>query len=105
MARATTTIRGARAEYRRTLRRDAIPRDKLAMELQRRIVFLGLSRNDAAAAVDDAASQLSRLMTGHVLDFSADRIVKMLLRLGCDVEVIVKHRAGRKRGRVSVRRG
>ena len=66
-----------------------------------------MSRNDAAIAVGDAASQMSRLMTGHITDFSADRLVKMLLRLGSDVTVTIRHPAGKgkKRGTVRVRAG
>jgi len=45
--------------------------------------------------VKDAASQMSRLMTGHVEEFSTDRLVDFLLRLGCDVRVMVNRR---KRG-------
>ena len=87
-----------------SLRNDSIPRSLLARELQKRITQLGLSRNDAAIAVGDAASQMSRLMTGHITDFSADRLVKMLLRLGSDVTITVRHGANaRKRGKVRVK--
>jgi hypothetical protein len=76
-----------------SLRNDSIPRALLAKELQKRINQLGLSRNDAAIAVGDAASQMSRLM--------------MLLRLGSDVTVTIRHPAGKgkKRGTVRVRAG
>lgn len=87
-----------------SLRNDSIPRSLLARELQKRITQLGLSRNDAAIAVGDAASQMSRLMTGHITDFSADRLVKMLLRLGSDVTITVRHGSNaRKRGKVRVK--
>ena len=87
-----------------SLRNDSIPRSLLARELQKRITQLGLSRNDAAIAVGDAASQMSRLMTGHITDFSADRLVKMLLRLGSDVTITVRHGSNaKKRGKVRVK--
>jgi predicted XRE-type DNA-binding protein len=88
-----------------SLRNDSIPRAELARELQKRINQLGLSRNDAAIAVGDAASQMSRLMTGHITDFSADRLVKMLLRLGSDVTITIRHGNAKKRGKVRVRTG
>lgn len=100
-----------RAKLRATKRRlesDAIPRKQLAAELQRRIKYLGLNRNEAAAVVKDAASQMSRLMTGYITDFSADRIVKMLLRTGCDVHIAIRPRESAdrkramKRGRVKI---
>lgn len=87
-----------------SLRNDSIPRSLLARELQKRINQLGLSRNDAALVVGDAASQMSRLMTGHITDFSADRLVKMLLRLGSDVTITIRHAPNmRKRGKVRVK--
>ena len=83
--------------------KDSIPRSVLGRELQRRINAFGLSRDAAAKLVDDAASQMSRLMTGHIEEFSADRLVKMLLRLGTDVDISLRHstRLG-KRGRVRI---
>jgi len=92
-----------RKSTRAALAKDAIPRSSLGRELQRRITTFGLSRDSAARIVDDAASQMSRLMTGHIEEFSADRLVKMLLRLGTDVDITLRHssRLG-KRGRVTV---
>jgi predicted XRE-type DNA-binding protein len=88
---------------RNALAKDSIPRAVLGRELQRRITAFGLSRDAAARLVDDAASQMSRLMTGHIEEFSADRLVKMLLRLGTNVEISLRHapRLG-KRGRVRI---
>lgn len=89
-----------------SLRNDSIPRTLIAKALQKRINQLGLSRNDAAIVVGDAASQMSRLMTGHITDFSADRLVKMLLRLGSDVTITIRHGRGMtRRGRVRVQAG
>ena len=100
------TAKKARSKAGAALRNDSIPRSLLARELQKRITQLGLSRNDAAIVVGDAASQMSRLMTGHITDFSADRLVKMLLRLGSDVTITVRHSSGmKKRGKVRVRAG
>ena len=70
--------------------------------MQARITELGLSRNDAAAIVKDAASQMSRLMTGHVEEFSTDRLVDFLQRLGCDVRVMVNRRKRGAKGKIKV---
>lgn len=102
-ARRTGTAKRNRRRIEGKLKADAIPRDALAAELQKRIEQLGLSRNDAAVAVGDAASQMSRLMTGHVTDFSADRLVKMLTRLGSDVILTIRHRHTRRRAQGKVR--
>jgi predicted XRE-type DNA-binding protein len=69
----------------------------LAREVQHRIEQFGLSRAQAAVMAGDAATQISRLMTGHVSEFSADRLVRILLRLGSDVEIVVRH--GRRLGK------
>jgi predicted XRE-type DNA-binding protein len=86
------------------LARDTIPRRILGYEVRRLILKFGLSREVAAVVVDDAASQMSRLMVGHYREFSADRLVRMLLRLGSDVTIVIQHppKLGR-RGRVRVK--
>jgi predicted XRE-type DNA-binding protein len=86
-----------------TLRNDTIPRSVLGKEAQRQIDKFGLSREVAAAVVGDAATQLSRLMRGHFGDFSADRLVRFLNRLGSDVTIVIRHRSrlgGRGRVRI-----
>jgi predicted XRE-type DNA-binding protein len=89
---------------RKAIAKDHLPRGPIARETQWRIEDLGLTRAQAALLVKDAASQLSRLMTGHVHEFSADRLIGMLVGLGSDVEVIIRHPKGRKgKGKVSVR--
>lgn len=89
---------------RRALRRDGIPRSFLGREAQRQIDRFGLSRDLAAVVVGDAASQMSRLMTGHLAEFSADRLAKMLMKLGSDITITIHHakRLGR-RGRVRMK--
>lgn len=89
---------------RKILARDHLPRAPIGREVQRRVLDLGLTRAQAAVLVRDAASQLSRLMVGHLHEFSADRLVGMLVRLGSDVEVVIRHPRGRRRaGNVRVR--
>lgn len=100
---ARTYVASTPARVRKALANDSIPRAPIAKALQRRIDDLGLSRNEAAEVVGDAASQMSRLMTGHLTDFSADRLVKMLTRVGADVTITIRHGSpARRRGRVRV---
>jgi len=86
------------------LKRDHISRALLTRELQRQIDRFGLSREVAATVVRDAATQVSRLMRGHANEFSADRLVGWLNRLGSDVTITIRHapRLGR-RGKVRIR--
>ncbi len=89
-----------------SLKRDNIPRTVLGRETQRQIDRFELSREAAGRVVRDAASQMSRLMTGHFAEFSADRLVGMLVRLGSDVTIMIRHsrRLGR-RGKVRIKAG
>lgn len=89
---------------RAALKQDAIPRAILGRELQAVIERFDLSREEAARLVNDAPSQLSRLMTGHLAEFSADRLAKMLTRLGSTIVINIKHRRRPgKRGMVRVK--
>jgi predicted XRE-type DNA-binding protein len=67
-----------------------IPKEPLAREIRRLVNEKGLSQADAAVVVQDAASQLSLLLSGKLRGFSVDRLVRTLLRLGREVEVVVK---------------
>ena len=84
-------IAARRKKERESLKKDGIPRAVLGRETQRQIERFGLSRDDAALVVKDAASQMSRLMTGHLAEFSADRLAKMLTRLGSSITITVRH--------------
>ena len=74
-----------------------IPKEPLAREIRRLVAEKGLSQADAATVVQDAASQLSLLLSGKLRGFSVDRLVRTLLRLGREVEVVVRPSA-RPRG-------
>jgi predicted XRE-type DNA-binding protein len=82
---------------KKALRADTIPRAKLAGVIQS--VARKMSREDTGKVVKDAASQVSRLMNGHLDELSADRMARWLVNLGCDIEIAVRHPRERK-GRV-----
>ena len=103
--------RKARAKSRKAtpkrenpLKKDTISRQFLGRQLQKQINRFGLTRANAGLIVKDAASQMSRLMTDHFEEFSADRLATMLVRLGSDITISIKHPAkpGRK-GRVRMK--
>ena len=80
-----------------------IPREPLAREIRRLIEERGLSQADAAEIVHDAASQLSLLLSGKLRGFSVDRLVRALLHLGREVELVVRPSAsGRKHRQAEV---
>lgn len=84
------------------LKKDTISREFLGRQLQRQIDRFDLTRAEAGLIVKDAASQMSRLMTDHFEEFSADRLATMLVRLGSDITISIKHpsKLGKKKGRV-----
>lgn len=77
----------------------AIPKEPLAREIRRLVTEKGLSQADAAAVVQDAASQLSLLLSGKLRGFSVDRLVRTLLHLGREVEIVVRPSARPNRPR------
>ena len=60
------------------LRSDPISRMTLTHEVQRQIKTFGLNQAMAAKFLDDAATQINRLMNGHAEEFSADRLVRFI---------------------------
>lgn len=54
--------------------RSTDPRPKLVRVIQQLATLKGWSREQMAALADDAASQMSRLMTNYWQDFSTDRL-------------------------------
>src|SRR5262245_10420826 len=104
--RAKSAAKTRKTTAQSSLKRDNIPRAVLGRETQRQIDRFELSREAAGRVVRDAASQMSRLMTGHFAEFSADRLVGMLVRLGSNVTITIRHarRPGR-RGKVRVKAG
>ena len=82
-------------------------RSQLADEARRQIdwYFSG-NRGVAARIVDDAATQVSRLMTGHSEEFSAERLLTWLARMGSEITIAIRRAPMRgQRGKIRVRVG
>jgi predicted XRE-type DNA-binding protein len=77
---------------RQTRGAPVIPRGPLARLVQKRITAAGLTQRLAAELVGDAASQISLLMSNRLASFSSERLVRMLTRLGADVDIVVRQR-------------
>ena len=82
---------------------EVISKARLADEIKKVIAEKGLTQTAAAAVAREAQSQMSLVMSGHLQGFSANRLIRILLRLGRDVEIIIR-RAGvpRRGGRVKI---
>ena len=55
-----------------------------------------LTQTEAARVTGISQPDLSRMLKGQFRDVSVERIMRMLARLGCDVDIVVKPQ-GRKR--------
>ncbi len=56
-----------------------------------------LTQTEAARITGVSQPDLSRMLKGRFRDVSVERIMRMLTKLGCEVDIVVKPR-GRKRG-------
>jgi predicted XRE-type DNA-binding protein len=67
-----------------------IPKEELAQEIATIVRYHHLTQTEAAQIVGDAASQVSLLMSGRIEGFSTERLLRMLLRLGRDIELVFR---------------
>jgi predicted XRE-type DNA-binding protein len=84
-----------------------IPKAELADEIATIIRYRHLNQTEAAKIVGDAPSQMSLLLAGKIEGFSIERLLRMLLRLGTDIELVFRP-AGNNRSakfRISYARG
>ena len=56
----------------------------------------GLTQMKAAQVTGVSQPDLSRMLNGRFRDVSVERIMRMLIKLGCEVDILIKPR-GRKR--------
>lgn len=74
-----------------------IPKEILAKEIRTIIQYRHLNQAQAAEIVGDAQSQLSLVLSGKLDGFSSDRLLQMLLRLGRNVDIIIRPTGGLRR--------
>ena len=92
-------VRANRTSKRRSTSLNVVPKEKLLEEIQAIVRYRHLTQGELAAIVGDAASQMSLLLNGKLHGFSTDRLLRTLLRLGTDVDLVLKPvGAGRRRG-------
>lgn len=81
-----------------------IPKEILAKEIASILRDRELTQTEAARIMNDAPSQVSLVVTGKLRGFSTERLLRMLARLGRDVDIVIRStNGGRQRaGRISV---
>lgn len=79
---------------------DLLAKAELAVKIIAEIERRRLTQSRAAAILGIDQPKVSALKQGRLSGFSIERLVRFLLRLGCDVEITAK---GRARSRAAAR--
>ena len=79
-------------------------KEQLAREIGRIIETRQLNQTEAAEIVGDAPSQISLLLGGHLRGFSIERMMRTLLRLGRDVELVLRPTPCLRTGKLGMKR-
>jgi predicted XRE-type DNA-binding protein len=87
----------------RTIPDAVIPKAVFAKEIAAILDDQQLTQTEAAYIMRDAPSQISLVVTGKLRGFAVERLVRMLTRLGRDIDVVIRPARGR-RGKVTVSR-
>jgi len=75
----------------------------LAIEVASIIKHRHLTQRDAGEILEVPQSHISKIMNGKLDGITADRIMRMLLKLGRDIDIVVKKRkSATATGRLSV---
>lgn len=75
----------------------------LALQVVSIIKHRHLSQRDAGELLNIPQSHISRIMNGKLDGIATDRLLRMLLKLGRDIDIVVKKRkAASSTGRLSV---
>ncbi len=61
-----------------------------------------LTQSDAAKRMGISQPDVSRLLRGQFRDISVERLMRMLTRLGCDVDIVVRKPGGKARPRKAI---
>lgn len=96
MARATS-----KSSPKRASAESVIPKEVLAKEIARILDDQNLTQTEAAYIMRDAPSQISLVVTGKLRGFSTERLLRMLARLGRDIDITIRPAKGRT-GKVNV---
>jgi len=87
----------------RAVPESVIPKNVLAKEIASILDDQQLTQTEAAYIMRDAPSQISLVVTGKLRGFSTERLIRMLARLGRDIDIVIRPARG-KSGKVSVTR-
>ena len=78
-----------------------IPKNILAREIAGILRSRQLTQTEAAYMMRDAPSQVSLVVTGKLRGFSTERLLRMLARLGRDIDIVIRSSSS-KSGKIRV---
>lgn len=82
---------------------EELAKAQLASRIREIVRRTGLTQIAAAAAMGIDQPKVSALLNGRLTSFSSERLMRLLTRLGQDIEIVVKTKPrGRERGRIRV---
>ena len=90
--------------WERTSEDQMIPKETLAKEIAGILKERQLTQIEAAYLAGDAPSQLSLIVSGKLRGFSVERMLRILARLGRDVDIIIKAAPDTRMGKIKVSR-
>lgn len=79
------------------VRNPFIRKEDLLSEIQSIVDKRDMSQVEVADETGEARSQVSLLLNGKLRGFSTDRLVRILLRLGRDIEIVIRQSRGSKK--------
>ena len=93
----------SRTRRPRAVAESVIPKTAFSKEIAKILEDEELTQTEAAYIMRDAPSQISLVVTGKLRGFAVDRLVRMLNRLGRDIDITIRPARGRT-GKVTVTR-
>ena len=82
---------------------EELAKAQLASRIREIVLGTRLTQVAAAAVMGIDQPKVSALLSGRLSNFSSERLMRLLTRLGQDVEIVVKSKPRRRqRGRISV---
>jgi len=82
---------------------EELAKAQLASRIREIVRGSRLTQVAAASLMGIDQPKVSALLSGRLADFSSERLMRLLTRLGQDVEIVVKSKPrGRQRGRIRV---
>ena len=89
----TTIVRGSKNIFADLGYADAdthLLKARLVSRLQDVIAERGLTQTEVAKKIGVSQPDVSRLLNGHFRDVSVERLMRLLTKLGCEVEIVIR---------------